>query len=177
MKGECQVTVRELLQEEGAGDRRAGITVATERLRNRALHQPELPAALDDGFRDRVLLVGLPRRGSEDLAREACHGLTDELLLVRRRHLLEHVLLEAADAVLHGLEEELFLVAEVVVDGALGDAGIARDAGNGGALVAEAREAIDRGGHELLARRLGSLGPRFAAARHTERSVSSLTHP
>src|SRR5947209_15562128 len=84
MKGKCQVTVRELLQEEGAGDRRAGITVATERLRNRALHQPELPAALDDGFRDRVLLVGLPRRGSEDLAREACHGLTDELLLVRR---------------------------------------------------------------------------------------------
>src|SRR5207253_1987035 len=82
---------------------------------------------------------------------------------------------EAADAVLHGLEEELFLVAEVVVDGALGDAGIARDAVDGRALVAEAREAIDRRRHELLPRRLGPLGPRLAAARHTERSVSSPT--
>src|SRR5439155_12516964 len=99
---------------------------------------------------------------------------------VRRRrhlHLLQRVLLEAADAVLHGLEEELFLVAGVVVDGALGDAGIARDAVDGRALVAEAREAIDRRRHELLPRRPGPLGPRLAAARHTERSVSSLTRP
>src|SRR5438132_1122032 len=81
----------------------------------------------------------------------------------RHLHLLQHVLLEAADAVLHGLEEELFLVAEVVVDGALGDAGIARDAVDGRALVAEAREAIDRRRHELLPRRLGPLGPRLAA--------------
>src|SRR5438046_10354615 len=93
----------------------------------------------------------------------------------RWRHLLEHVLLEAADAVLHGFEEELFLVPEVVVDGALGDPGIARDAVDGRALVAEAREAIDRRGHELLPRRLGPLTPRLAATRHTERSVSSLT--
>src|SRR5216110_720019 len=54
---------------------------------------------------------------------------------------------------------------------------IARDAVDGRALVAEAREAIDRRGHELLPRRLGPLGPRLAAARHTERSVSSLTRP
>src|SRR3989442_15231149 len=84
MEGERQVAVGELLEEEGAGDGRAGIPVATERLRDGALHEPELPAALDDGFRDRVLLVGLARRGAEDLAREACHGLPDELLLVRR---------------------------------------------------------------------------------------------
>src|SRR5439155_683753 len=55
-----------------------------QRLRDGALHEPELPAALDDGLRDRVLLVGLARRGAEDLARKACHALADELLLVRR---------------------------------------------------------------------------------------------
>src|SRR5581483_3454268 len=95
---------------------------------------------------------------------------------VSRDDVLEHVLLELADAVLHRLEEELFLVAEVVVDRALRDARVARDAVDGGALVAQPSEAIDRRGHELLARRLRSLGARAAApCRHTDRSVSSVT--
>ena len=74
----------------------------------------------------------------------------DDPAEVRERHRspgatsAEHLLLEAPDAVLHGLEEQLFLVTEVVVDRALGDAGRARDAVDRGALVAEAREAIDR---------------------------------
>src|SRR5881409_3024750 len=92
VQGERQVAIRQLLEDEGAGDRRAGVPVAAERFRDQALHEPELPAALDDGLRNRVLLVGLARRGSEDLAREACHGLADELLLVRRLE-VHHALL------------------------------------------------------------------------------------
>ncbi len=42
---------------------------------------------------------------------------------VDRRDIAEHAPLELPDAVLHGLEQQLVLVLEVVVDRALGDAG------------------------------------------------------
>ena len=84
VKGEGEVPVRELLEEKRARDGRAGIPVAAERLGDRGLHEPELPAARDDGRRHLALLVGLARRGPEHLAREARHRITDEPLLLRR---------------------------------------------------------------------------------------------
>ena len=82
-----------------------------------------------------------------------------------RRHLGEDLPLELADVVLDRLEEQLLLVAEVVVDRALGDARVARDAVDRRALVAEAREAVDRGAQERLARRLAPISPTAAARR------------
>ena len=95
-----------------------------------------------------------------------------------RTDLVEHLPLEPADPVLHRLEEQLLLVAEVVVDRALGDAGVACDPVDRGALVAEAREAIDGRSHEVLTRRLRPLSTAIRPpGRHTERSVSSVTRP
>src|SRR5438552_14196507 len=84
MEGERHVAVGELLEQESPGHRRARVAVAAERFRDRALHETELPSALDDVVRDLRLLVGLAGRGTEDLAREARHRLADELLLLGR---------------------------------------------------------------------------------------------
>ena len=68
------------------------------------------------------------------------------------RDLLEHVPLEALNAIPHRLEEQLLLVPKVVVDRTLRDPGGTRDAVDRRALVAEPRKAIDRGARELLLR-------------------------
>src|SRR5205085_7759703 len=74
----------ELFEEQRPRHRGARVAVATERLRDRALHKPEFPSALDDVVRGLRLLVGLAGSGTEDLAREARHRLADELLLLGR---------------------------------------------------------------------------------------------
>ena len=71
-----------------------------------------------------------------------------------RLDVAQHLALELADALRDGREEQVFLVAEVVVERALGDADLARDAVDRGALVAVAREAVDGRRQHLPARRL-----------------------
>jgi hypothetical protein len=63
----------------------------------------------------------------------------------------DDALLELGDAILDGFEEQLFLVAEVIVERALRDAGRTGDAVDRRALVAVACEAIDGDRHQLLA--------------------------
>ena len=96
-----------------------------------------------------------------------------------RLDVAQHLALELADALGDGREEQVFLVPEVVVERALGDARLARDAVDRGALVAVAGEAVDRRRQHLLARRLGrgrlvARGAALLGSRHTDRSVQLL---
>ena len=68
-----------------------------------------------------VVRARVLRADARDLAQR-------DLGVVERLDALEHVALERADALLDGREEELLLVAEVVVERALRDAGGAGDA-------------------------------------------------
>ena len=67
-----------------------------------------------------------------------------------RLDVAQHLALELADALGDGREEQVFLVAEVVVERALRDADLARDAIDRRALVAVAREAVDGRRQHLL---------------------------
>src|SRR5262249_3027219 len=88
---EGSIAVGELLDQEHARQDGAGVSVAAECLGDGGLHEPELPASLDDLVRRLVALVGLAPVTTQDLPREARHRFADELLLVRRLE-VHHVL-------------------------------------------------------------------------------------
>ena len=97
--------------------------------------------------------------------------------VARRLHVADDHALELADALGDGGVQQVFLVAEVVVERALGHARLARDALDRRAPVAVAGEAVDRRREHVLARRLRRSRARGAALPgdgHTDRSVQLL---
>ena len=91
MEGEGGIAVGELLDQECTRQGGVAVPVAAECLRDRRLDEPELPASLDDLVGHLISLVGLASVAAQDLAGEARHRFTDELLLVRRLE-VHHVL-------------------------------------------------------------------------------------
>ena len=102
----------------------------------------------------------------------------------RRRRAVEHALGEAASVLAGDGLEQRALAREVVEDGALGDAGCARELRGGGGGVAALGEQAARGSQQALAlaRRLapagGGLPPRaFARALHRGQAAMGASRP
>ena len=74
------VAEAELLGDNRAGYRRAGVAAAAEFLRDGAAHESELPCLGDQRGGNRAAFVGGPRRGTNLLAREGTDAVADHLL-------------------------------------------------------------------------------------------------
>ena len=76
-----EVAVSEFFGDYRASRRQARVAVAAEALRDRSLHQAELPGLGDQRGGNLAAFVGGPRRGPNLLAGERADGIADHLLL------------------------------------------------------------------------------------------------
>lgn len=78
---ERRVAVRELLEDDRVGDRRAVLAAATVLGGDLRAGEAEVPDALEEVVRDRGVLVALAADGADHLGSELAHRVTHEFLL------------------------------------------------------------------------------------------------